>query len=200
MKITWKNQTKNLFNQNFDYAQNELLSFLEKHKLLIIDSNEYVNEVIHYDSKDLFDQDMIRLSQGQLTTIPKTYVAVGSDKILRIISWEAYQKVHPEHALNDYNKILIHELAHLYHAKVYTDEKMGPIWFFEGFAILAANQYQNNATLSPERVRSVIKEPQRGDYRDYAFIIRHLVEKHSLPDLLKKASGDEQEFLKFLNL
>jgi hypothetical protein len=64
---------------------------------------------------------------------------------------------------------MIHEMAHRLHARIVGDEqKMGPIWFWEGFAVYAADQYLSNTPdLTETELWSIIDAKERGSYRNY---------------------------------
>jgi hypothetical protein len=38
---------------------------------------------------------------------------MGEKKTLHVVSWSAYKSIHPEETIDDYKKLVIHELAHL---------------------------------------------------------------------------------------
>ncbi len=68
---------------------------------------------------------------------------------------------------------------------------MGPIWFFEGFAIYAANQFRNSKIkLSENEIWEIIENAERGSYEKYAFVLRHFKNKTSLNELVKRAGED----------
>ncbi len=69
---------------------------------------------------------------------------------------------------------------------------MGSIWFFEGFPVMASQQLQDFEwpEFSKEYIE-VIKNPKRGDYRKYGFLVRQLAKKVSIADLVSRARRPE---------
>lgn len=74
---------------------------------------------------------------------------------------------------------------------------MGPIWFFEGFALFAADQFENSTlVLTKDEIIEIIGNEERGSYEKYAFIFRYILNKLPLQELVTKA-GD-QNFTDFI--
>jgi hypothetical protein len=200
VKLSWRGSQEKRFADNLEVAFERLNTFLKEQNLAQTPIENLVDEVIHFESKELFDSEMMRLTNGQMESIPRTYVAVGDGGVLRIVSLNAYLKIHPEHAVKDYINILVHESAHIFHSKTYGDEGMGPIWFFEGFAIVAADQYVDEVNLSKDEMEAVAESKVRGDYKKYGFMIRELNKTYSLKDMLQRAKDEPNKFLSYLGL
>ncbi len=200
VNLKWVGVPDNQFKENLELAFKRLNVFLEDEGLSQKPVQKLIDEVIHFESKKLFDSEIKRLTNGQMKTVPKTYVAVGDDGILRTISLDAYLKVHPEHSIKDFVNILVHEAAHIFHSKTYGNDGMGPVWFFEGFAIVAADQYVDEVTLSKSEMRSIAVAKERGNYKEYGFMVRELQKSHSLVGMLQKAKDSPNEFTRYLGL
>ena len=99
-----------------------------------------------------------------------------------------------------FEKLLCHEMIHRLHIRILNgdEEAMGPIWFFEGFAILGSNQFEKNGeSLKQSEVWDIVGSKKRGDYRKYGATIRYWTEKISINDLVARAgSNDFSEWLK----
>lgn len=197
LNITWVGKTAPGFNQDILIAKERLNNFLVDHGWQPIKEN-LIKEYIHYETKELFDSNLIRLSSSSLQEVPKTYVAVGDQRLLRVISWQSYQEVFPKNNHEDYIDLLVHEMAHIFHSNLVGDEKMGPVWFFEGFAILAANQYIKAPKLAENEVSEILESKKRGNYEKYAYILREFIKKHTLKQMVEKACLNESEFLSWL--
>lgn len=191
------------FQSSLESSVAEILQFSKKNDLGISQPGAFVNRVILYGSKSNFDK-MLSSSKDwpKDVPVPKTYVGVGQDKIFHVVSWTAYKAIHPEDQYRDYQKVITHELGHLFHVAYLKgeDDKMGPIWFYEGFACLIADQYPE-ANLPPkEKVLDILKNPTRGNYKVYAAILRAIVKKRPIAKLLDQAenpkfSEDVENFL-----
>lgn len=200
VKINWFGEKDRQFPENLQIAFERLNSFLKTQNLSTEPVQSLIKEVVHFNSKALFDSEMIKLSNGQLKSLPRTYVAVGESGILRTISQEAYLKIHPNHNKRDFVNILVHEAFHIFHARTYSDEGMGPVWFFEGMAIVAADQYIDEVTLTKDEMRAVASTKERGDYKKYGFMVRELKKTYPLDDMLQKAKDEPKNFLNYLGL
>ena len=82
-------------------------------------------------------------------SVPSTVVGAIVGDALFVVSEPLYFQTFPGHVERDYEKLLTHELAHRYHQDLVDGDAdaMGPIWFFEGFATLAADQYVRAAAV-----------------------------------------------------
>lgn len=191
------------FKKLLDEAISDVLYFSEKENLQVNNVQAFVAKVVLYGSKTDFDK-MISTAPNwpKATAVPKNYVGMGDNKTLHIVSWESYKTIHPEDTIEDYKKLLTHELAHLLHIAFLEgrEDDMGPMWFFEGFACLVADQYPDSKLPNSARIREVLNAPERGNYKDYVSIMRKLNERKSVLDLLrdaKKANFTSQS-MKFL--
>jgi len=107
------------------------------------------------------------------------------------MSPELYKNTYPEgDEKNGFQKLIEHEIAHRLHIRILhgNEDAMGPIWFYEGFAIIAADQFAElKSNLSKEEMWNIMKNPKRISYIDYSFILRYLLQKKSLQILVDKA-------------
>ncbi|MBT9583529.1 hypothetical protein IV102_09265 [bacterium] len=95
--------------------------------------------------------------------------------------------------------MIAHELAHRLHIRLVhgAEEKMGPIWFFEGLATYAACQFDEDTTsLSRKEVEEILAETGRGDYRKYNRAVKFFLSLVPLAELVRRAAGRNfQEWL-----
>lgn len=178
------------FRKYVDESISTLLDFSEKEELGVKSVQSFVTNVFLYGTKSEFDK-MISSSPDwkKDASVPKNYVGVGFNKTFHVVSWTAYKQIHPDDSIEDYKKLLTHELAHLLHVAFLNGKEndMGPIWFFEGFACLAANQYPE-AAVNLRVTKEIINKAERGSYKDYVAIVRKLNEVKTISELLKMAS------------
>ena len=147
-----------------------------------------------YGSTAEFDK-AIRMSTGQQKSdsVPETYVGFGQNKKFHIIARSVYKVIFPKDTDRAYLNLVTHELTHLFHI-AYLDgheEKMGPVWFYEGFACLVADQYPGAPPPSREQISKITINPTRGDYQIYVAILRLLAKRKSIRALLAEASEAE---------
>ncbi len=179
--------SKEQFQDTYTRASKRLSLFYSNHKLdNNTDSTHLIEKVEIYSNKNTFDKKLIQLSQGKMTSVPKTFVGLSDKKILRVVSWPVYKEIHPNDSLEDYEKVLTHEIAHQLHVRLLNGKEslMGPIWFFEGFAVLAANQYEDFEVNDSDKIE-VVLNPERGNYKSYGSVMRKLVKLKPLSELIK---------------
>ena len=101
--------------------------------------------------------------------------------------------------------MLTHEIAHRLHVRILKgdEEAMGPIWFYEGFAMYVANQFsESDMSLSKEEMIKIMIDSDRGSYVKYNYIFRYFAEKFPLKELILKAKNENfnEELILMLNL
>lgn len=147
-----------------------------------------------YDSKEAFDATLLELcGYPPDTKLPETYSAALEKRILIAVSPEIYAKNYPQGIEEaSYEKLLCHEMAHRLHIRILggDEDAMGPVWFFEGFAIYASGQFEaNSRLLEIKEIEAIISNPERGDYRLYGALLRTLLRFTSIQDLVERAGG-----------
>jgi hypothetical protein len=108
------------------------------------------------------------------------------------ISPQLYDTIFPEGIETDsFEKLITHELAHCLHVRILDgeEEKMGPIWFFEGFAIFAAGQFIND-TSKPTNLWEIVERERRGSYLQYGRVFGYFVDKIPLRELIRQSCKD----------
>jgi hypothetical protein len=149
-----------------------------------------------YATKAGFDHDLLEVS-GMDTTIelPRTYCAALEQDILMCVSPALYQEIYPEgDGECAFEKLITHEMAHRLHIRILggDEDAMGPVWFYEGFALFAASQFEQlQLTLTLDDMWRVMGEAERGSYKQYAAVFRHLVGKVSLLELVQNAGRED---------
>lgn len=190
------------FRYYFFEAQKHLLAFASKNGWADLMATPMVRQVEIYDTKDGWDQRLREFYGKEVpAVIPKTYSATIEHEILFSVSPEVYQANFPEGRKepNAFVKLMTHELAHRLHVRICKgdENKMGPIWFFEGFAVYAADQLNfDKPALSDKEIWQIVDAKDRGSYMKYNVVFRHFLEGSSLSDYVKRAG--EPEFIKTL--
>lgn len=123
--------------------------------------------------------------------VPRSYSGALEKGTLLAKTPERFAADYPE-GMEDgaWEKLLCHEMAHRLHVRILEgdEEAMGPIWFFEGFALVAAEQFAADGAEGEEDViRSVLETRTRGSYRRYAGVLRRLMETTALGDMVRAA-------------
>lgn len=190
MKVNFQGmKTDAKIENEIEQAIAQILDFSRSNQLGLTSKEQFITNVTIYESKSSFDNLIKSSSEWKAQTkVPATRLGFGKNREFFVVSWAAYQGVHPRDSRSEYEKLMVHEIAHLLHIAYLKgdDEKMGPIWFYEGFACFVANQYPDAAL--PKDPSSVINLPEGASYRDYVAIFRALRKKYSVRELLHKAN------------
>ncbi len=192
---------KEEFRDDFIKAEKRLRVFAEKHGWARFTQTPIVKQVEIYDLKSEWDKRARELDPTVPEELPKSFSANIEKDILFCVSPELYFANYPQgkDEKDAYVKLMTHELAHRLQIRILNgdEDKMGPIWFFEGFAIYAADQLNHNKPgLTEAQIWSIADAKERGDYRKYNVVFRHFLRGLSLPDYVQKA-GDPN-FLEWL--
>jgi len=146
----------------------------------------------------------------QIERIPETFAGTVEGSSLFLVSRGAYQeiwqKLYPAWSWTEqtYHQLVVHELAHRAHeefaiASYGSAEAMGPTWFFEGFAVTCAGQFETDIPM----LGSGELQEQVGSghtpsisYPLYGHIVRSLADKYGMKTIVARAS--EPGFPQFL--
>ncbi|MCA9818454.1 MAG: hypothetical protein H6677_26635 [Candidatus Obscuribacterales bacterium] len=176
-------------------SRTRLESFAKKHGWEGLLNEPFIKRIEIYDGKEAYDQ-MLRTIYPELKnkTIPKTFAAGIEKGVYFSVSPAVYARIYPQGEDPDaFEKLFTHELAHRLHVRILDgdEERMGPIWFFEGFATIASGQFEKNkADLSAEEIAKLLDQKERGSYLKYNKLLKHFLKKHTLKELVERA-GDK---------
>lgn len=177
-------------------AQRRLRDFALKNDWI-----EYIKEpfakLAHFHAdKSSFDHDLLEICDLDTTIeLPQTYCAALEQGVLMSVSPELYRTLYPEGDEADaFEKLLTHEMAHRLHIRILggDEEAMGPIWFYEGFALYAASQLEKAAPeLTTAEIWAIVIDEERQDYRKYVTVFRYFLGKAALHQLIQMAGKAE---------
>lgn len=145
--------------------------------------------------------------------VPETFFGTVDGDNLFLVSDEIYRSIYtrlyPAFAWEplEYRKAIAHELAHRLHEQAAVEltgsaDGMGPGWFFEGLAMLAAGQFEDRQESPPwDEISRMITLEERGElppptYPVYARIVRSLARR--VPVLWMVKNTGSQDFLDVL--
>ena len=189
------------FSIYLDKAIERVQKFASEHGWEQHTEQSFMDKVMIFDSKPEFDKMLLELCE-MLPDIelPETYCGALEERVLAVVTPEIYSTVYPQGVEEDfYTKILAHEIAHRLHVRILDgdEEAMGPVWFFEGFALYAADQFfHSKISLTKEEIIDILQTEERGSYEKYAYIFRYLVKLVPLKELVSKAG--EKDFINFI--
>jgi hypothetical protein len=171
-------------------AQRRIANFAELHGWKDLTRESFFDRAEIYDSKEAFDRALAKIAGAtEQIEFPKTYSAALENRVLMAVSPALYSENYPEGVEEgSYEKLLAHEIAHRLHIRILkgNEDAMGPIWFFEGFAIYAADQFsQDRSPLASAEIRSIISASARASYRSYGTLFRYLTSRASVEELIE---------------
>jgi len=192
--------------QNYIYAARKTIkSFSRKYCWRELTIDEFMDSVIIFDDKKKFNTALLKIAGADTSIIlPDTYCAALEKRTLISVSPEFYSKVYPEGIEErSFEKLLTHEIAHQLHIRILkgNEEGMGPIWFYEGFAIYVADQFSDSdIVLSKKEIMEIMENPDRGSYIKYNYIFRYFTTKIPLKELIVKAKNENfnEELIKLI--
>lgn len=178
--------------QSVDSATEIVRAFAEKNGWGAHTRDEFMDSVMILDDKLMFNKTLLKLLQEDTTTaLPETYCAALEKRILITMSPVFYARVYPEgEEAHSFSMLLAHEMAHRLHIRILggNEDAMGPIWFFEGFAIYAAGQLTHiDMSLTNEELIEIIQDPDRGSYVNYSVLFQRLAGLVPVSELVQRA-------------
>lgn len=179
-----------------DSARANIRAFAKRNRWEDFAEEEFVDTVRIFDEKHLFNKTLLKLAEADtLMELPDTYCAALEKRNLVAMSPEFYAKVYPEGVEEkSYEKLLTHEMAHRLHVRILKgdEEAMGPIWFYEGFALYVADQFSKATdTLTNEEMTRIMRESERGSYAKYNYVFRYFAARIPLSELVAKAKDKD---------
>ena len=113
--------------------------------------------------------------------------------VLTVLTPELYALVQPRYgaAPGAFARLLAHEMAHRLHIAVLQgdEERMGPPWFYEGFAVVASGDLVGLEVATADDLWRHTRAEGEGAYAHYAAALRFLAARIPLPELVERA-GD----------
>ncbi len=186
---------RHVYESYIENAFNNIHSFAKKYKWDSLSKESFIDSMMVFDNKKEFDKSLLTLAEADTSMrLPKTYVGAIEKRTLLVVTPEIYSKVYPEGVeRNSYEKLLTHEIAHRLHISILDgdEDAMGPIWFYEGFAVFTANQFSNSDKhFSKEEMAAIMNNPERNSYHDYGIIFRYFVQRVPLQQLIDSAKNE----------
>lgn len=176
-------------------AQRRLRDFARTFHWQLHTKGPFANLFCVYADKVSFDHHLLEICGLDTTMeLPATYCAALERGVLMSVSPELYRTLYPEGDEEcAFEKLLAHEMAHRLHIRILNGDEnaMGPVWFYEGFALYAAGQFEKNAPqLNTAEIWDIVNDPERGSYKRYASVFQYFAAKASLPQLVEHAATD----------
>jgi hypothetical protein len=184
------------FQSYLDEALKNIRNFAAKHNWQDLTKESFFDSVMIFDDKQKFNITLLKVAEADTTMeLPDSYCAALENRILMAVTPEFYEKVYPQGIEeNSYAKLFTHEIAHRLHVRILhgNEDAMGPVWFYEGFALFAADQFvHSQVKLDKKEMVELMTNPERGSYEKYNFIFRYFANQLSLHDLIGRAKDKD---------
>lgn len=158
-------------------------------------SESFIDEAQIYDTKQAFDNRLREsFNMEASAVIPSTYSAILEEKILMSVSPKLLSENYPDGIEdNHFAKLIAHEIAHRLHVRILNgnEDAMGPIWFFEGFAVYASDQFHNTLpTITDSKLIEIINSKERGSYKLYGAVFHRLAISCLVPEMIARAADE----------
>lgn len=176
-------------------AEKNIKRFSDENGWPDLTGESFYDSVMIFDDKQKFDFALLKIAGADTTMeLPDSYCAALENRTLLAVTPEIYSKVYPQGIEdNSYAKLLTHEIAHRLHVRILqgNEDAMGPVWFYEGFALYAADQFvRSGVKLDKNEMVELMTDPERGSYGKYNYIFRYFTKKVSLHELIVKAKDE----------
>ncbi|MGD9707196.1 MAG: hypothetical protein AB7V07_05940 [Candidatus Delongbacteria bacterium] len=180
------------FEGNIAKALENVRAFAAKYGWSSHVQESFFDKVMIFDIKKNFDRTLLGLCEMDPgMVLPDSYCGALEERNLIVVSPEYYANVYPQGIEPDsYVKLLTHEICHRLHVRILNgdEEAMGPVWFFEGFAIFAADQFtQSKLKLTEDEIWSIVENSERGSYEKYSHVFKYFVNRIPLKELVINA-------------
>lgn len=181
------------FAKDYGWEHHTQESFLDRFEIHD-DKAEFNRRILEITGQTV--EDVLKSASMEGTEIPDCFSAGLENRILIAVSPELFVKNIPEvgEEFDFYEKLAAHEIAHRLHIRILNgnEEAMGPVWFFEGFAIFAVDQFLHKLTdLSSEEIWDIVRTENRGSYFKYNVVFRHFLKKTTLQEMVEKAGHND---------
>jgi hypothetical protein len=133
--------------------------------------------------------------------IPPTFAGTVVGETLYLVTEERYREIwrqlYGERQWTEasHRQLAVHELAHRAHELVAIGERgtadaMGPVWFFEGLAVMCARQFDDDPLLTREQIAAHFADGRTPpvSYPLYGAIVRSLAANFDFRELILRAS------------
>ncbi len=161
--------------------------------------------VQHFDAVEVFSsqealwQRVLQINRVEDAPMPTAGLAAALEgRVLLAVTPDVYREVAPDYAGASeaaWSRLLAHEIVHRLHVQVLKgdEDAMGPQWFYEGFAVLGADQQIIEPLPSEELQELLAWVKAKNAYSRYGALMQRLAAKIPLTELVKNAGGKEFE-------
>lgn len=179
-------------------AQRRVAKFAKVHGWEKLVKESFFDQVEVYDSREAYAAELAKIfgvKPGELLKDGIILSGTLEKRRLMSVSPEIYFDSYPAGRENNaYEKLLSHEIFHRLHIRILNgnEEAMGPVWFYEGFAIYSADQFAGSPVkMTDPEIWGMLADPARASYTKYGAIMRWLTSKIKIETMVNRASGKD---------
>ncbi|MGD9910734.1 MAG: hypothetical protein AB7U79_09100 [Candidatus Izemoplasmatales bacterium] len=195
IELAWNHTLKDAeaIEKSYLHAKTILKDFISVNHLPALGSLELIDEIIVFNKHSDFKKILISTLSMNKEDIQPTCVGTIWKKTLYLMT-KSYYFDHYASGIETfgYEKLIAHELAHAYHIHLLDgiEEKMGPVWFYEGFAIFASGQFASKIEkVSNQHLERILFSEDRMFYQLYGALFHELVVHEDLMSLVSDAAN-----------
>lgn len=169
------------------------------------DGPRLIDSVTVFEDRSIAREHVADVLGLAIENLPVSFSGTVAGRRLFLVSRESYQAIwqatYPAWpwAEENYYQLIVHELAHRAHEELAlagfgSAEAMGPIWFFEGLAVVCAGQFDvEQPNLSIEELIEQLGSGRtpKASYPVYGRVVRSLAAEYGMRELVIKASEPE---------
>lgn len=179
-------------------AQRRVVKFAKAHGWEKFVKESFFDQAEFFDSRDEFIAVLAETYGVQPEELRKGGLVLSGvleNRRLMAVTPKMYNDSYPDgREKNAYEKLLAHEIFHRLHVRILggNENAMGPVWFFEGFAIYAADQFSGSpAKMTDSEIMEVLEATGRGSYKKYSAVMRRLTSKIRIESMVSHASDKD---------
>jgi hypothetical protein len=181
-----------LYEEMFATAQRRMMTCAFSHGWKEEVAHPFLVRALIFDSREAFQHEVRRrFSLPLAQAIPGSYAAIIQAGVFCGVSREIYAGQYGGAPERDYyEKLICHELCHELHIRIlnYREELMGPVWFYEGFAIYGSGQFEGSIPeLTEQEIWKIAESTKRMNYRNYAAMMRFFLRFAALREMVVRA-------------
>lgn len=195
IQLAWNHTLKDIeaIEKSYLHAKTILKDFISVNHLPALGSLELIDEIIVFNQHADFKKILVSKLSMKKEDIQPSFVGTIWKKTLYLMT-KSYYFDHYTSGIESfgYEKLIAHELAHAYHIHLLDglEEAMGPVWFYEGFAIFASGQFASRIDkVSIQHLERILFSEDRMFYQLYGALFQELVLHESLTSLVRDASN-----------
>lgn len=187
---------KSEYEEYYRKAIHNIEMYAKEHDYAEFVNRRFIDSIMIFDSKAGFDSAVLSFTGSDPSLkLPAKLCGLMEKQTMFLVTPAIYSARYPEGIeAGSYEKLITHEIAHSFHIRLLegNEDAMGPVWFYEGFAVTVANQFENSELkMDIFHIEDIMNNPEAGNYEMYAYMFRYFCEKAGLKAMLERAKEND---------